>query len=121
MVLYGFKNHLQPYLDKINPKIVLLITHKQYNMENPYEILLNEVKEVKSLLINLKNRPDKELINKFYTRNEASKILKVSPQTIKSYIDRGLLKAEKYGKFDRIRHTEIFDSSNRVKSLKYKR
>ena len=90
-------------------------------MENPYEILLNEVKEVKSLLINLKNRPDKELLNKFYTIKEASKILKVSPQSVKSYIEKGTLKAEKRGRFYRIRHHDLFDSANVVKSLKYKR
>lgn len=90
-------------------------------MENPYEILLNEVKEVKSLLVNLKNQPDKELQHKFYSIKEAAKILKVDPQTIKKHISKGTLKAEKFGRFYRIKHFDLFDSTNEVKSLKYKR
>lgn len=90
-------------------------------MENPYEILLNEVKEVKSLLITLKNLPDKHLQNKFYSIKEAGKILKVDPQTIKSHIEKGTLNAEKFGRFYRIKHFDLYDSTNEVKSLKYKR
>ena len=90
-------------------------------MENPLKDILDEVKEVKSLLLTLKNQPDKELLNRFYTIQEAAKILNVSPQSVKNYIEKGTLKAEKFGRPYRIKHYDLFNSNNKVKSLKYKR
>lgn len=64
---------------------------------------------------------DGELKKKFYSIKEASQILKLDYQTVRSHILKSNLKAEKIGRFYRIRHFDLMDALNDVKSLKYKR
>ncbi len=90
-------------------------------MENVFQILLDEVKEVKVMVENLQVSRDQASLNKLYTIQEAAKILKVSTQSVKSYINKGTLKAQKRGRFYRIRHSDLYNSNNEAKSLKYKR
>ena len=64
-------------------------------MENPFELVHNEIKDVKGLLKEIIDQSKFDHQNKFYTTEEAGKILRVDPQTIRVYIKKGKLKAEK--------------------------
>jgi excisionase family DNA binding protein len=55
------------------------------------------------------------------TIQEASKQLKVSEQTIRNYVKRGMIKANKVGRRILIETTSIDKALSEVKSLKYKR
>ena len=88
---------------------------------NPFQIILDELVEVKQLLYSIQKEPELELKKKFYSFKEASEILKVDYQTIRSHVLKGNIKAEKIGRFYRINHIELMDALNDVKSLKYKR
>lgn len=56
-----------------------------------------------------------------YTVKETAILLKVSEQTIHSYIKKGLIPAEKLGRILLIKRIDIEQSLNEVKSLRYKR
>lgn len=94
-------------------------------MQNPFETIQSELKELKGLVTQLLTKPEKDSSDKMYTIKEAAKILHVDSQTIRNHIDRGNIKASSIGKGTRsrilINHKELFDSLNEVKSLKYKR
>ena len=55
------------------------------------------------------------------TIKEASKLLKVSTQTVRSYVKRGVIKAHKVGNRILIETSSIDKALTEVKSLKYKR
>lgn len=90
-------------------------------MQNKFEIIIPELEEVKDLLLQLLNQPEKDLSNKMYTIKEAAKLLRVDRQTVRNHIDRGNISATFIGRRILIQHVELFDSLNQVKSLKYKR
>lgn len=90
-------------------------------MNNPFEPLHNEIKELKGLVLQLLHKPEEDLSNKLYTLNEASDILKVDRQTVRNHIDRGTINATFIGRRILISHNELFDALNEVKSIKYKR
>jgi len=94
-------------------------------MTNPFEELKNEIKGVSILVQTLITKQQEELENKLYTKQEAAKILRVDTQTIKNRIDSGSIKAFKSETNKRskilIPHSELFNSLNEVKSIKYKR
>ncbi|WP_124979635.1 helix-turn-helix domain-containing protein [Nonlabens xiamenensis] len=52
---------------------------------------------------------------------KAAKRLKVSTQTVRSYIKRGIIKARKVGNRKLIETASIDNALSEVKSLKYKR
>lgn len=91
-------------------------------MNNPFEIITEELAEIKALLKESYKDPiiDK---NKRYSIKEAAELMKVSPLTIRNHIKRGNIKAERIGKGRKytIRHDELFNSLNEVQSIKYKR
>ncbi len=90
-------------------------------MQNPFETIHIEIVELKNLVTKLLNKPNEELATKLYTINEAAKVLKVSRQTVRNQIDRGNIKAYRTGDGIRIYHSELYNSLNEVKSIKYKR
>jgi len=90
-------------------------------MENPFKLFANEFEEVKGLLNEIKDITNSSAHDKFYNTEEAAKILKVEPTTVRDYIRKGKLKADKNGRIYRIRHSEIFGPGSDVKSLKFKR
>ncbi|PQJ31108.1 hypothetical protein BST92_03835 [Nonlabens arenilitoris] len=57
----------------------------------------------------------------YTTIQEAAKRLKVSTQTVRSYIKRGIIKAHKVGNRILIETASIDNALSEVKSLKYKR
>ncbi len=58
---------------------------------------------------------------KRYEVKEAAKLQRCSEQTIYKKIRNGDLKAERFGRKYLIPHSELFNITNEVKSLKYKR
>ncbi len=59
--------------------------------------------------------------SKFFTILEASNELKVSILTIRNYIEKGFLKADKIGNRVLISYESIENALSEVKSLRYKR
>ncbi len=90
-------------------------------MNNPFETISARLSNIEDLLIDIKHTPKEDLSNKRYSIKEASKIVGVIPLTIRNYIKNGTLKAEQLGRKYYIRHSDLFNSFNEVKSLKYKR
>ncbi len=88
---------------------------------NPFETILDELEEVKTLIHSIKKEPEIELKKKLYTIKEASEILKLDYQTVRNHILKGNIIAEKVGRQYRIRHTDLMAILEEVKSLKYKR
>lgn len=90
-------------------------------MYNPFEVLLNEIKELNKKFDAFTSKPQEDLSAKRYSIKEASEILGVIPLTIRNHIRNGNLKAERLGRKYYILHTELYSALNEVKSLKYKR
>jgi excisionase family DNA binding protein len=90
-------------------------------MQNPFEELKVELKEIKGLVHQLLTKPKEDLSSKMYSIKESALLLKVDGQTIRNHIEKGHIKATSIGKRILVNHTELYDSLNEVKSLKYKR
>ncbi|CAA9202214.1 helix-turn-helix domain-containing protein [Flavobacterium collinsii] len=91
-------------------------------LQNPFDAIQLELKELKGLVTQLLTKPKEDLSNKRYTVKEAAKFFSVDTQTVRNHIKRGNIKAEKIGERRvLIAHNELFGSLNEVKSLKYKR
>lgn len=88
---------------------------------NPFQTILDELGEVKQLLHSIQKEPELELKKKFYSFKEASEILKVDYQTVRSHVLKGNIKAEQLGRFYRINDLDLMAALKDVKSLKYKR
>lgn len=79
---------------------------------------LNEVIRLLNLIL---NKPKEDLSQRLYTVKEASLLFKVTELTVRNKIKAGEIKAFKFGDSVRIKHIEIFNSLQEVKSIKYKR
>ena len=88
---------------------------------NPFQPIMEGIEELKELIYSIKKEPGIELKKKFYSFKEASEILKLDYQTVRSHVLKGNIKAEKIGRFYRINHLDLMNALNEVKSLKYKR
>ena len=66
-------------------------------------------------------KEEKARTKEFLTVKEAASLLGVSDLTVRNYINRGYIKAERLGYAIRIRKQEIDNALKDVKSLKYKR
>tara|TARA_R110002074_G_scaffold287618_1_gene459344 strand:- start:263 stop:535 length:273 start_codon:yes stop_codon:yes gene_type:complete len=90
-------------------------------MDNPFATLEKRLSNIEDILLDIKHKPKEDLTNKRYSIKEAAKILGVIPLTVRNYIKNGNLKAERLGRKYYIKHSDLFNSFNEVKSLKYKR
>lgn len=90
-------------------------------MENPFEKITYQLEKINVSLEELKKANQTEKEEKIYSVEEASEIAKCSKQTIRSLVKRGAINATRMGRRILIPHTELFNSMNEVKSLKYKR
>jgi excisionase family DNA binding protein len=90
-------------------------------MENPFNSLEKRLANIEDILFDIKHSPKEDFSNKRYSIKEAAAILRVIPLTIRNYIKNGNLKAEQLGRKYYILHSDLFNSFNEVKSLKYKR
>ncbi len=88
---------------------------------NPFDNIQIELNEIKVLLKEISNKSTEDLTSKLYTVSEAASILKIDKQTVSNHILKGNIKATKIGRRILLTHSELFDSLNEVKSLKYKR
>ncbi len=91
-------------------------------MQNPFEELKTELKEIKEMVYKLLIVPKEDLSEKMYTVKEASLLMGVDSQTIRNHIENGNIKATRLGSRKIfINHNELYDSLQELKSLKYKR
>jgi excisionase family DNA binding protein len=90
-------------------------------MENPFNSLEKRLANIEDILLDIKHSPKEDFSNKRYSIKEVSDILGVIPHTVRNYIKNGNLKAEQLGRKYYILHSDLFNSFNEVKSLKYKR
>ena len=88
---------------------------------NPFQPIMDGLEELKELIHSIKKEPELELKKKFYSFKEASEILKLDYQAVRSHVLKGNIKAEKIGRFYRINHLDLMSALNEVKSLKYRR
>lgn len=94
----------------------VIMTHS-----NPFEAIHLELNELKGLVKQILSAPKEDYSLKIYTIHEAAKIFGCNHQTVTNNIKKGNIKAFYVGSRIRIKHDQIFDSNNIVKSLKYKR
>lgn len=90
-------------------------------MNNPFEIIEKRLSNIENLLLDIKHKPTEEESAENLTVKEASELLKVSEQSIHNYIKKGFLPAQKVGRILLIKRSDIDNSLQEVKSLKYKR
>lgn len=89
---------------------------------NPYETILNEMSELKKIVLDIRDLPKEDYTTKYYTRKEVAEICRCSVQTVDNYIKIGHIIAENFGvKGVLIHHYQIFTKDNSLKDLKYKR
>ena len=89
---------------------------------NPHETVLQELSELKKLVIQIRDQPKEDYSLKFYTPLEISKLTKTSIQSIRSYIKKGWINDVKFGpRKNLINHYEIFNEDQTIKQFKYKR
>lgn len=89
--------------------------------QNPFEILDQRLSNIESILLDLKQKPKEDTSQKRYSIKEAAKILGVISLTVRNHIKSGNIKAQKLGRKYYILHSELYDSFDEVKSVKYKR
>ncbi|MGY6649530.1 helix-turn-helix domain-containing protein [Wenyingzhuangia sp. IMCC45574] len=90
-------------------------------MSNPFEHIYKELFKLNEKFDLVLNQAENERKNKLFTVEEASEFFRVDVQTTRAYIKKGLIKGQKVGRKILIPYSEIFDSMDEVKSLKYKR
>ncbi len=90
-------------------------------LSNPFQTILEKLGSIEEKLQAIQDEPDEKLKKKYYSIKEASQILKIDYQTVRSHIIKGNLKAEKIGRFYRIQHFDLMDALHDTKSLKYRR
>ncbi len=90
-------------------------------MSNPFDTIDQRLLNIENLLLELKQKPIEEEKPENYTVKESAELLKVSEQTIHSYIKKGFIPAQKLGRILLIKRTDIEKSLNEVKSLRYRR
>ena len=90
-------------------------------MYNPFETFDRRLSVVENLLLEIINNPPEDKKPENLTVKETAEILKVSTQTVHSYIRKGYLPAEKVGRIFLIKRLDLQNSLKDVKSFKYKR
>jgi len=90
-------------------------------MNNPFETLNQRLANIESLLLEIKHKPEEQEKPENLTVKETAKFLKVSEQSVHNYIKKGFIPAKKVGRILLINRTDIDNSLEGVKSLKYKR
>lgn len=91
------------------------------NFSNPFEAIHSELSELKGMVKQILTAPKEDYSLKIYTVKEAAKLFRCDTQTVNKHIKQGTIEAFNVGARKRIKHDQIFDSNNQVKSLKYKR
>jgi len=91
-------------------------------IHNPYEALLQQMSELKKIVLDIRDLPKEDYTTKYYTRKEVAEICRCSIQTVDNYITKGHIIAENFGvKGVLIHHFQIFNKDNSLKEFKHKR
>ena len=90
-------------------------------MENPFLRIDSRLSNIESLLLQLKHKSEEPKEEQNLTVEEVAGILKVSKQSVYSYIKRGELKASKVGRNLLISRSNLDEALTETKSLKYRR
>ena len=86
---------------------------------NPFETINLKLSNIEELLLELKIKPKEEEKSENITVKEATEILKVSSQSVISYIQKGFIPAQKVGRIYLIKRSDLDNSLKEVKSLTY--
>lgn len=89
-------------------------------MNNPFIDIVERLERIENKLEEAQSKPKTDS-NKVYSIREASEFLNVATLTIRNHIKKGNLKAQRLGRRYFIKHSDIFDAMDEVKSIKYKR
>jgi len=90
-------------------------------MTNPFEIIEQRLSNIESLLLTIKHKPEASTQQENLNVKESATLLKVSEQSILNYIKKGFLPAQKIGRGYLIKRSDIDNSLQEAKSLRYKR
>lgn len=89
---------------------------------NPFEIINNQLTELKRIVLDIKNAPKEDYTNKYYTLQQAAELLHVDYQTIRNYAKGSLIQIDEFGPRRKlIHHFQLFNEDQSLKSFKYKR
>lgn len=89
-------------------------------MDNPFFQIDQRLCNIESLLLELKHSaPQPKDVN--LSVDEVAELLKVSEQTVYTYIRKGIIPAEKVRRKYIISRTALDEATKEVKSLKYQR
>jgi excisionase family DNA binding protein len=89
-------------------------------INNPFQLIENRLLALENLIIDLKDQTRPET-PKRYTVKEFADLTDSSPQTVRSWIKEGKVKAERIGRKLLISQSQFEEGLQEVKSLKYKR
>lgn len=89
-------------------------------INNPFQLIENRLLALENLLLDLKDQT-RPAIPKRYTVKEFADLTDSSPQTVRSWIKEGKVKAERIGRKLLISQSQFEEGLQEVKSLKYKR
>ncbi len=90
-------------------------------MNNPFEAINQRLSNIETLLLDIKHKPKEEEKSENLNVKEVAEILKVSEQSVHSYIKKGFFPAKKLGRILLIKRTDLDCALTDVKSIKYKR
>ena len=89
---------------------------------NPFEIINNQLLEIKRIVLEVKNAPKQDYSIIYYTKKQAANLLSRSTQTLSMYHLKGWIKIEDLGpRGKRIHHYQIFNEDNTLKHFPPKR
>jgi len=91
------------------------------NVYNPYELIFKELNAMKIQNKKLLDRIDGKHLAKLYNIKEVALILRVSEQSVRLYIEKGLIKDNCIGTRKMIQHSEIYKLNGDIREFKYKR
>jgi excisionase family DNA binding protein len=99
----------------------MLKEKEKENIENPFEIISNQLEELKVILLNIREDMSDKKKNKYYSLQQAANILQVSFQTVRRNIRRGNINASQIGSKTLIKNSELYNDENDIKSVKNRR
>lgn len=92
------------------------------NYTDPFGHIFKQLSELKNIVLEIKNAPKEDFSNKYYTYQQVADLLHVNYQSIRNYVNSGLINAENLGpRKKRIHHFQIFNEDQTLKEFKYKR
>jgi excisionase family DNA binding protein len=97
--------HICTMIYKNNQKHLIMV------ISNPFEVLNNELSEIKSLLLEMKatqtTKEDFAEYPEFLSRTQAAQMMGVALTTLDRYANDGLLKKHRNGKLVRFKKSEV--------------